>query len=115
MALTKNSFLGRWRSTRDFQDRGVNWAYKKSSGSGNDTGKGATSRVDDESTLAMAGLLVDYRITLECECDNFSTAPVNRREIVLSDGPHAGRYQIMRVRPDELGALYYLDLGATGA
>jgi len=111
MPLTKANFIARWRKTRDFQERGVGFTFKPDSGADN-TGTAAVSQATDETVLALAGLLPDYRLTIEAECDNFTTAPYKSREIVLTEGPHAGRYQILRAPKDELGALYRIDLGA---
>lgn len=112
MPLTKANFIATWRKTRDFQNRGVGFTFKPDTGS-NHTGTAAVSQAADETVLALAGLLPDYRLTIEAEVDDFPrTAPYKSREIVLTEGPHAGRYQILRAPKDELGALYRIDLGA---
>jgi len=111
MSIDKTTRIAQWREHRDFQNRGITWSFKATS-TETDTGTGCTSKADDETVLALAGLLADYRITLEAEVDDFTSKPYRTREIVISTGPHAGRYQILNVREDELGALYQIDLGA---
>jgi hypothetical protein len=115
MATEKDIFIGRWRENRDFHSRGAAFSFKAESGS-NHTGSAAVSQSDDETVLALSGLSADYRITIEAEVADFPrTAPIKTREITLTSGPHADRYQILRVRKDELGALYIIDLGGVSS
>ena len=110
--MNKSAYIERWRETRDYQDRGVTFTFKADDGT-IQTGTGAISRGADETVLALAGLLIDYTHTIEVEIADFTkTKPYKTREFVVTTGPFAARYQILRVKPDDLGALYEIDLGA---